>query len=94
MTDMFRHLVVERPLAVIDLETTGVDVRQDRIVEVGVVKFAPDDRPARYHRLAEGVRREADHDAGVRRASQLRLPPGRRQVRAVSAEALCREAGR
>ena len=47
----FRHLVLERPLAVVDLETTGVDPRNDRIVEVGVLKVAPDCGPFRYRRL-------------------------------------------
>jgi DNA polymerase-3 subunit epsilon len=47
----FRHLMLERPLAVLDLETTGVDVRNDRIVEVAVLKFAPDAEPVRYRRL-------------------------------------------
>jgi DNA polymerase III subunit epsilon len=47
----FRHLTLDRPLAVLDLETTGVDVRNDRIVEVAVLKFAPDSEPVRYRRL-------------------------------------------
>jgi DNA polymerase III subunit epsilon len=47
----FRHLTLERPLAVLDLETTGVDVRNDRIVEVAVLKFLPDADPVRYRRL-------------------------------------------
>ena len=51
MTFTLRHLILERPLAVIDLESTGVDVRNDRIVEVAVLKFAPDAAPIRYRRL-------------------------------------------
>ena len=51
MSFAFRHLVLERPLAVVDLETTGVDPRHDRIVEVGVLKVAPDCGPFRYRRL-------------------------------------------
>ena len=47
----FRHLVLERALAVLDLETTGVDARNDRIVEVGVLKLAPDAGPIYYRRL-------------------------------------------
>ena len=51
MPSAFRHLKLERPLAVVDLETTGVDPRHDRIVEVGVLKVAPDAGPIRYRRL-------------------------------------------
>src|SRR4051812_28427384 len=51
MSFAFRHLVLERPLAVVDLETTGIDARHDRIVEVGVLKVDPDAGPFRYRRL-------------------------------------------
>jgi DNA polymerase III subunit epsilon len=37
-----RHLIAERPLAVLDLESTGLDVRQDRIIEVAVLKLQPE----------------------------------------------------
>lgn len=35
-------LRIARPLVVFDLETTGVDIGRDRIVEIGVVRLAPD----------------------------------------------------
>lgn len=35
-------LQLKRPLAFFDLETTGVDVAQDRIVEISVIKLNPD----------------------------------------------------
>ena len=39
-----RRLVITRPLVFFDLETTGVDPRHDRIVEVSLLKaFPPDD---------------------------------------------------
>ena len=38
---MLKHIALERPLAVIDLETTGVDPKCDRIIEVSVLKLAP-----------------------------------------------------
>jgi DNA polymerase-3 subunit epsilon len=41
----FRHLTLARPLAVIDLESTGTDPATDRAVEVAVLTVAPD-RPA------------------------------------------------
>lgn len=50
MSFAFRHLVLERPLAVLDLETTGVDFQNDRIVEVGLLKLAPNADPIRYRR--------------------------------------------
>ena len=36
------NLVLQRPLALIDLETTGVNVASDRIVEIAIVKLMPD----------------------------------------------------
>ena len=36
-------LTLSRPLAFFDLETTGVNVAQDRIVEISVIKLNPDD---------------------------------------------------
>ncbi len=41
---MLKHLSLERPLAVIDLETTGTDPKTDRIVEISVLKIYPDGR--------------------------------------------------
>ena len=35
-------LQLTRPLAVIDLETTGVNLGSDRIVEIAIVKIMPD----------------------------------------------------
>ncbi|HJV19440.1 MAG TPA: 3'-5' exonuclease [Sediminibacterium sp.] len=35
-------LQLNRPLAFIDLETTGVNISNDRIVEIGIVKILPD----------------------------------------------------
>lgn len=36
---MFKNIIVLRPIAVIDLETTGTDVKLDRIVELSVCKI-------------------------------------------------------
>jgi DNA polymerase-3 subunit epsilon len=46
-----RHLRLERPLAVLDLESTGVDPARDRIVEVAVLKLTPGAEPIRFRRL-------------------------------------------
>ncbi len=53
---MFKNLVLSRPLAFIDLETTGTDVQTDRIVEIGVLKVFPDGRKdARCRRINPGI---------------------------------------
>ena len=38
------HLRLERPLAFVDLESTGIDPARDRIVEISVVRIDPDGR--------------------------------------------------
>lgn len=46
------RLNLERPLAFIDLETTGVNVGSDRIVEIAILKINPDgSRTMRTHRV-------------------------------------------
>lgn len=45
-----------RPIAFIDLETTGVDVATDRIVEIAIVKWYPDDREEKFcYRVNPGL---------------------------------------
>lgn len=44
---MFKNLSLRKPLAVIDLETTGKDPKSDRIVEIGILKVLPNGRQAR-----------------------------------------------
>ncbi|MGH2376103.1 MAG: 3'-5' exonuclease [bacterium] len=39
-----RHLVLDRPLVFIDLETTGVNPAADRIIELSLLKVHPDSR--------------------------------------------------
>jgi DNA polymerase-3 subunit epsilon len=41
---MLQNLALERPLAILDLETTGTDPQVDRIVEISVLKIHPDGR--------------------------------------------------
>ena len=36
------NLQLTRPLAFIDLETTGINISTDRIVEIAIVKVMPD----------------------------------------------------
>ncbi len=56
MTIALRHLTLIRPLAFVDLETTGLEPRDDRIVELGVLVLTPDAGPTRYlRRLDPGI---------------------------------------
>ncbi len=51
-----RTLKLTRPLVVFDLETTGLDVERDRIVEIACVKLTPQgDRQVRTRRLNPGI---------------------------------------
>src|ERR1700712_2534042 len=53
---MLKNITLERPLAVIDLETTGIDTKIDRIVEVSVLKLVPGVQPDhRTRRVNPGV---------------------------------------
>ena len=53
---MFKNLILSRPLAVIDLETTGTNPQFDRIVEISVLKVSPGAPPEhRTRRLNPGV---------------------------------------
>jgi DNA polymerase-3 subunit epsilon len=53
---MFKYLLLEKPLAIIDLETTGTVPQSDRIVEMGILKVTPDGRRCqRVLRLNPGV---------------------------------------
>lgn len=53
---MIPNLTLRRPLAVLDLETTGVDTRTDRVVEISVLKVWPERRVEEYtRRLNPGV---------------------------------------
>ena len=38
---MIRNLILSKPLAILDLETTGTDTSNDRIVEISVLKLIP-----------------------------------------------------
>lgn len=51
-----RKLQLERPLVFFDLETTGLDIERDRIVELGLVKLLPDgERQTRARRIHPGM---------------------------------------
>jgi DNA polymerase-3 subunit epsilon len=53
---MFKHLVLQKPLVILDLETTGTDPQTARIVEIGILKILPNGRQKeRHYRLNPGV---------------------------------------
>jgi DNA polymerase-3 subunit epsilon len=53
---MLRNITLERPLALIDLETTGTDAQRDRIIEISVLKIlAAGQRQHRTRRLNPGI---------------------------------------
>jgi len=53
---MFKNLTLERPLAVIDLETTGLNPQMDRIVEISVLKIhLAGERQHRTRRVNPGI---------------------------------------
>ncbi len=45
------ELNLKKPIAFFDLETTGLDVSKDRIVEIAVLKVLPGDRKERFYSL-------------------------------------------
>ncbi len=78
MTIASNNLVLSRPLCVLDLETTGTDTREDRIIEIAVLTVYPD------HSIRSFVRRvnpdrpippPATAVHGIRDADVAGLPP-------------------
>ena len=54
--DMLKNLKLERPIAFIDVETTGSSPNSDRIVELSILKVHPDGREEyRSHRVNPGI---------------------------------------
>ena len=45
------QLNLTKPICFFDLETTGVNISQDRIVEISILKVYPDGKEERYTRL-------------------------------------------
>ena len=41
-------LILEKPLAIFDLETTGINITSDRIVEIAIIKVFPDGSEVQY----------------------------------------------
>lgn len=53
---MIPNLTLRRPLAIFDLETTGIDTRTDRVVEISILKVWPQRRAEEHtRRLNPGI---------------------------------------
>ncbi len=53
---MFKNLTLHKPLAIIDLETTGTDTQSDRIVEVAILRCEPRGKRSRLtFRINPGI---------------------------------------
>ena len=55
MTDM-QNLRLDRPLAVFDLETTGIDVDKDRVVQIAIIRVEPDGKRRTFESLVNPER--------------------------------------
>jgi DNA polymerase-3 subunit epsilon len=51
IASLVSRLALSRPLAVVDLETTGVSVERDRILQIGIVRIEPDGNHLEFDRL-------------------------------------------
>jgi DNA polymerase-3 subunit epsilon len=53
---MFQHLVLHKPLAILDLETTGTAPQTDRILKISILKVTPDGQQnQRTRRVNPGI---------------------------------------
>lgn len=83
------RLNLTRPLAFLDLETTGLNTEQDRIIELAAVKLKPmgGETTAFYSRFNPGIPINPDATAkhGITDADVALEPPFRRQARGLAA---------
>jgi len=78
---------LSRPIAVIDLETTGLRPAQDRIVELAILKINPDGSCARYVKRLNPlipIPPEATAVHGIRNADVAHEPPFSKIAREVA----------
>jgi len=53
---VIKNRILDRPLAILDLETTGTDPKADRIVEISILKLMPGEQPDhRTRRVNPGI---------------------------------------
>lgn len=58
-------LNLKNPLAFFDLETTGLDIIEDRIVEIAIIKVMPDGTESRYVKRVNPERPISEESIGV-----------------------------
>lgn len=78
MLHTLTHLRLDRPLVVLDNETTGPDPRTDRVIEVAAILYRPGEQPSvLHHRVDPGVPipPEATAVHGLRDADIAGCPP-------------------
>ena len=81
-----KHLCLERPLALFDLETTGIDPARDKIVEIAVLRIEPDgSRVSRCRRVnpEQPIPPAATAVHGIRDEDVQEEPPFRRIAKGV-----------
>jgi DNA polymerase-3 subunit epsilon len=83
---MLENLSLERPIAFIDVETTGTDPRSDRVVELSILRIQPDGREEyKSHRVNPGVPIPAEAVAihGITDADVSNLPSFKQYAKSV-----------
>ena len=83
---MLKNLKLERPIAFIDVETTGINPNSDRVVELSILKIHPDGREEyKSHRVNPGVSIPAEATAvhNITDADVASLPAFRQYARSV-----------
>ena len=81
-----KNLRLERPLAFIDVETTGPNPYSDRIVELSILKISPDgNEEYKSHRINPGIPipEEATAIHGITDADVAEEPPFRQYARGI-----------
>jgi len=83
---MLKNLKLERPIAFIDVETTGTNPNYDRVVELSILRIQPDGREEyKSHRVNPGVPIPADATAvhSITDADVTGLPMFRQYAKSV-----------
>ncbi|MDP2989413.1 MAG: 3'-5' exonuclease [Kiritimatiellota bacterium] len=80
------HLKLERPLAVLDIESTGINPRMDRIIDLAIIKLFPDGRREQHlFRVNPGIPIPAETTAihHITNADVAHAPPFRQVAAAI-----------
>ena len=83
---MLKNLKLERPIAFIDVETTGTNPNSDRVVELSILRIQPDGKEEyKSHRVNPGVPIPAEATAvhGITDADVVNLPAFRQYAKSV-----------